>query len=205
MRQMADPDFMYEKLKDDLMVQLHLLSRNMINADVDTDGLKKLAEICGLPVVDFSDIEKMQHTAADLKNKYSFLATKKILKKTRNITDSLGKKLLVVHFDPNGVFRPLVNGKARYDQDVVNFINENNYKYFDMNEVHVNDFKKFNLHLEEYMKRYFIGHYKPSGNHFFAYSIKDTLVDWLDPKPITYQMDDSKLIRFKGYLPDTKN
>ena len=98
-----------------------------------------------------------------------------------------------------------MSGKARYDQDVIDFITENNYRYFDMNEVHVNDFKKFNLTLDEYMKRYFIGHYKPSGNHFFAYSIKDTLVDWLDPKPITYQMDDSKLISFKGYLPDTGN
>jgi len=52
------------------------------------------------------------------------------------------------------------------------------------------------------MDRYFIGHYKPSGNHFFAYAIKDPIVDWLDPKPITYQQDDSKLIRFKGYLQE---
>ena len=52
------------------------------------------------------------------------------------------------------------------------------------------------------MKRYFIGHYTPSGNHFFAYAIKDKIVDWLDPKPITYQQDENKLIRFKGYLQE---
>jgi hypothetical protein len=199
---MSDPDFLYQSLKDDLMVQLHLLSRNMVNADVDTDGLKKLAEICELPEVDFSEPGRMMDTATNLKNKYSFLATREILRKTRTVTDRLGKKLLIVHFDPSGVFRPLVNGKARYDQEVIDFIIENKYKYFDMNEVHMADFKQFNLPLDEYMKRYFIGHYKPAGNHFFAYAIKDTLVDWLDPKPITYQIDDSKLIRFKGYLPD---
>ena len=202
MYQMSDPGFMYESLKDDLMVQLHLLGRNIVNADVDTDGLKRLAEICGVPGVDFSEPERMMDTAANLKNKYSFLATREILKKARVATDRLGKELLVVHFDPSGVFRPLVNGTARYDQEVIDFITENKYRYFDMNEVHVADFKQFNLPLDEYMKRYFIGHYKPAGNHFFAYAIKDILVEWLDPKPITYQMDDSKQIRFKGYLPD---
>jgi hypothetical protein len=71
-----------------------------------------------------------------------------------------------------------------------------------MNEVHREDYQKFNIPLDEYMERYFIGHYKPAGNHFFAYSIKDTIVNWLDPKPITYQPDDSKQIGFKGYLTE---
>ncbi|NJO91611.1 MAG: hypothetical protein HC831_23590 [Chloroflexia bacterium] len=39
---MTDPEFMYENLKDDLMVQLQLLSFDMVNADVDTKGLKNL-------------------------------------------------------------------------------------------------------------------------------------------------------------------
>jgi hypothetical protein len=95
----------------------------------------------------------------------------------------------------------MVNGKKRYDQEIIDFINNNGYAYFDMNEVHLDDFKKFNLTLDEYMDRYFIGHYTPSGNHFFAYAIKDKIVEWLDPKPITYQQSDDKLIRFKGYLP----
>ncbi len=199
---MTDPDFMYEALKDDLMVQLHLLSRNMVNSDLDTGGLKKLAEICNVPEVDFSEIETMRQTAEKLKDSYSFLATKEILRKARQATEKLGKKLLVIHFDPYGVFKSLVNGEPRYDKEVIDFIRQNDYKFFDMNEVHVRDFKSFNLSLDEYMDRYFIGHYKPAGNHFFAFSIKDTIVDWLDPKPITYRKDDSKLIRFKGYLPD---
>ena len=106
-----------------------------------------------------------------------------------------------MHFDPGNVFKALVKGENRYDQEMVDFIKANDYLYFDMNEVHLNDFKQFNLTLEEYMDRYFIGHYTPSGNHFFAYAIKDKLVEWLDPKPITYQANDSKLIRFKEYLP----
>ena len=48
-----------------------------------------------------------------------------------------------------------------------------------MNEIHLEDFKKFNLTLDQYMERYFIGHYTPAGNHFFAYAIKDKIVDLL--------------------------
>jgi len=198
--QMTDPDFMYEKLRGDLMVQLHLLSRNMVNTDVDQKGLKKLSEILNIPEVDFSDMEKMMSTANQLKNKYSFEATKYILSAAKKFTDDNQKNLLIIHFDPYGVFRPMIQGFPRYDQEVVNFISENNFNYFDMNEVHVDDFKKFKISIDEYMNRYFIGHYNPSGNHFFAYTLKDRIVEWLDPKPITYQKNSSRRIHFDGYL-----
>ena len=199
--QMSDPNFMFENLKDDLMVQLHLLSTDVVNSDVDTKGLKKLAQILHLPEMDFSNPETMMKTATDLKNKYSFEATKYILKKTNAFCKEHGKELLLIHFDPYGVFKSIVGGESRYDQEIVDFIQANGYRFFDMNKVHVADFKNFNLTLEAYMNRYFNGHYTPAGNHFFAYALKDTIVDWVDPKPITYQQDDSKLIRFEGYLP----
>lgn len=202
MYKMSDPEFMYENLKDDLMVQLQLLWKNMVNTDIDTVGLNKLAEILKMPEVDLSDQEKMQSTALALRNKYSFEATKNILMKTKEFCKENGKELLLIHFDPYGVFKPMANGETRYDKEVIDFVKENEFNYFDMNEVHLEDYKQFNLSMDEYMKRYFIGHYKPSGNHFFAYSLKGKLVDWLDPKPITYQQDDSKLIRFKGYLEE---
>ena len=65
-------------------------------------------------------------------------------------------------------------------------------------------FKKFDLSLDDYVDRYFIGHYSPAGNHFFAHAIKDAIVDWLDPKPITYRDDEQAGIDFRnGYLPES--
>jgi hypothetical protein len=199
---MSDPDFMYENLKDDLMVQLHLLEDNTVNTDVDKKGLNRLAEILEITSVDFSDVDKMKRSAWKLKYKYAFKATRYILTKTKEFCARHNKNLMLIHFDPYGVFRPMMHGKARYDQEVIDFIQENGFRFFDMNEVHVEDFKKFNLSLDEYMLRYFIGHYNPTGNHFFAYALKDQLIDWLDPKPITYQQGDEKLIRFKGYMQE---
>ena len=64
-------------------------------------------------------------------------------------------------------------------------------------------FKAFNLSVDEYRKRYWIGHYSPAGNHFFAYHLKNAIVDWLEPKPRTYRGEDMTTTDFDGYLPDT--
>ena len=52
------------------------------------------------------------------------------------------------------------------------------------------------------MARYHIGHYSPTGNHFFAHSIKNSIIEWLSPKPITYRNNEDAMIRFQDYLPE---
>jgi len=87
---------------------------------------------------------------------------------------------------------------------MVEFLQQEKFNYFDMNPVDIQDFKKYNLSFQDYMKEYFIGHYNPRGNHFFAYSIRDKVVEMLDPKPLPYQKADPAAIDFKGYLVDYK-
>ena len=78
-----------------------------------------------------------------------------------------------------------------------------------MNEVHRQDHAAFNLCVEDYKRRYWIGHYGPAGNHFFAYSLKNVVVDWLEPKPRTYLGEGISggkpfsSADFTGYLPDS--
>jgi hypothetical protein len=96
----------------------------------------------------------------------------------------------------------LLNRQPRYEQEIVDYLDQKGLRYFDMNRVHLQDYSSFNLSVEDYMKRYYIGHYSPVGNHFFAYALKNAMVDWLEPKPITYRDDDVRMIDFKGYLPD---
>jgi hypothetical protein len=89
----------------------------------------------------------------------------------------------------------------RYDQEIVDYLVAGKFDFFDMNEVHLRDYQRYKGSFRDYMKQYFIGHYNPSGNHFFAFSIKDKIVGWLNPKPITYRPTDPNSIDFKGYLP----
>lgn len=131
---------------------------------------------------------------------YSFAATKQILQKAKAFTEKRDKKLMIILLDPYRVTRTLLEGGTRYDQEIVDFLKTNNFRTFDMNVVHQQDFKSINLKPHDYMQRYFIGHYSPAGNQFFAYRLKDHVVGWLNPKPLPYRDTEQKIIEFKDYL-----
>jgi hypothetical protein len=196
---MTDPDWMYEALRDDLALQMYLYKNNQIS-NIAIQQLKTLSKHLKCPV-DFDD-DSLRPSVARLLDKYSFEATKYILGKAKEFVSANDKELMVIIFDPYRVTRPLLQEANRYDQEIVDFLNENGIKYIDMNLVHVEDFRSFNLGINDYFKRYFIGHYNPAGNHFFAYSIKDRIVGWLDPEPITYEDRSRRMTEFKGYLQD---
>ena len=53
-------------------------------------------------------------------------------------------------------------------------------------DAHVEDYAKYKLCVEDYLKQYFIGHYNPKGNFSHAWSLKNKLVEILNPKPVSY-------------------
>ena len=196
---MTDPNWMVERLVDDLALQMYLFKNNQIS-DIDLRALKTLCR--HLKYSMNFDSNDLRSSIAKLLDEYSFTATKYILQKAREFAVTNDKTLMVVIFDPYRVTKPLLSGGSRYDQKIVDFLKENDFDYIDMNLIHVNDFKSFNLTVDDYFKRYFIGHYNPMGNHFFAYSIKDRIVEWLTPKPTPYEETARRLMKFEGYLQD---
>jgi len=196
---MTDPDWTVQNLKDDLALNMMMYARGNVS-DLDMTAVRKLAEHLKFESPDLANPQPPRPVIDQLLNRYAFAATKLILTKAKAFADRNDKKLLVVLFDPSRVMKPLVEGKPRYDQTVVDFLKERQFRFFDMNLIHVEDYKQFKVPFDQYTKRYFIGHYSPAGNHFFAYAIKDTVIDWLDPKPITYQNQNDRWITFEGYL-----
>jgi len=195
---MTDPDWMTAHLRDDLALQMGLYSRGAIG-EIDAARLKRLGGHLNRPL----ELEGDQVSAsavASLLDAYSFAATKMILTKAKAFAEKHDKKLMIILLDPYRVTRVMLEGGARYDREIVDFLHEHDFTVFDMNLVHCEDFKSFNLSVGDYFKRYFIGHYSPAGNHFFAYAIKDKVVDWLDPKPLPYRETSQQIIDFKGYL-----
>lgn len=195
---MTDPNWMYANLKDDLALQMALFRKGAIGT-IDQTQLKKLAR-CLHSSVAIDQTDNLPAAVSQLLNEYGFAATKYLLGKAKTFAEEHHKKLLVILFDPYEVTKSLIKNGTRYDQDVVDYLHRNGFTYFDMNLVHAADYKQFNLSVEDYFKRYFVGHYSPAGNHFFAYSILPKLLEWLSPKPITYQQTQQQLIDFKGYL-----
>jgi hypothetical protein len=198
--QMADAEWMAAHLRDDLALQLSAYKQGFIR-ELDRNRVDKLANRLGY-AMDWTRESTLSDQAGELLARYSLRSTQFVLEKARTFARQHGKKLLVVLFDPYRVMMELQQGRGRYDQEIVDYLKREQLKYFDMNEVHLRDFQKYRIPFDEYRKQYFIGHYNPRGNHLFAYSIKDMIVEWLDPKPVTYQKRDPQTIDFKGYLPD---
>jgi hypothetical protein len=197
---MTDGEFMADALKDDLMLQLYV-AEIVDPTTLDLDKLRSLAEILGAEVLDSSSHDRLAQTSHRLRNAYGFAATKFIVANAQDFCRQQGKKLMVCMLCPTAT-QQLLNNQPRYDQEIADHLAQEVTPFFDMNLVHQEDYRDFNLPVEDYMKRYFIGHYSPAGNHFFTFAIKDTIVAWLDPKPITYRDDESTMIDFEGYLPE---
>jgi hypothetical protein len=199
---MTDPDFMLDALKDDLILQL-CVTGLVTSESLDIPRLNALAEILGVPPIDNSSREDFLSSSERIKLAYGFAATQAILELTAEFCRENEKELLIALLCPRAT-RQLLNGCDPYDHVISEYLEDHGFRYFDMNRVHLDDYRSFYLSIEDYMKRYFIGHYSPTGNHFFAFAIKDTLVEMLDPKPITYRSDQEKVIEFGGYLPETR-
>jgi hypothetical protein len=157
---MTDPQFMVAHLKDDLALQLYAFKSGYIE-ELDQEQVGKLAARLDYPW-DWSQQSTRARQVRELLDRYSLRATQYILNKAREFSRQNGKKLLVVLFDPYRAPKDMLEAGKRYDQIIVDYLTQEKFNYFDMNEVHLRDFKKYNLSFDEYKKLYFLPHYNPS-------------------------------------------
>lgn len=197
---MTDPEFMAQALRDDWMLMMNAFIHRYIG-DVDRSAINKLAEALNCQPISGGNSEEIRNQVSNIRDAYAFAATKHIIDRAIDFTGKQRKKLMIVLFCPRVTRCLLLTGK-RYDEPIVQHLRARNVRYFDMNLVHVEDYKCFKLTPDDYMKRFLIGHYSPVGNHFFAFAIKDAVIQWLDPKPITYRQEQQAQIDFHGYLPN---
>lgn len=200
LRRMSDPAWMVEALKDDLALQLYAFKLGYTRG-LDREPVARLAARLDVPFDWSLGDSALRSQAGELLDRYSLRASRYILEKARDFARRNGKKLLIVVFDPYRALGEMRRGEPRYDREFVADLVRDGFAVFDMNEVHLADFRKSGLPYDAYQKQYFIGHYNPRGNHFFAHAIGPKVVDWLDPKPITYRAADPKSVDFRGYLP----
>ena len=182
--QLADAEFVYEHFRNDLVVKLLVAERH--GAAADREELEALAKSLNVKA-DLSSPEATAATAHAVHLQYALRAGMLIVEKAQTFAREKNKKLMILLSYDSGTVARACQGLPRPDQMLVDFLREKNILFVDALTQHVQDFKAFNLSANDYVKRYYIGHYKPQGNQFFAFAIKDALVDWLDPRPIAYR------------------
>ena len=55
--------------------------------------------------------------------------------------------------------------------------------FVDMMAAHLKDFADFSCSAQEYLDRYYIGHYSPTGNLFCAFAMRSSLLELLRSPP----------------------
>jgi len=195
---MTSQDWMYENLKDNLALQALLFIQGN-TSDFDTLKMMQLSKWMNFDF-DVNDSGNLQKNMEILLNKFGYAANIYILEKVKAFAHKYDKNLMIVIFDPYKVTAALMMNQFRADQAMVDYLKKENFNYFDMNIIHTEDFRNSKQSAEDYFRKYFVGHYDPDGNRFFASSIKTKLVGWLNPKPVTYQNSNKQYIDFKGYL-----
>jgi hypothetical protein len=183
---LCDKDHVYQAFKDDFEIQAMLAQKGV--KDIQISLLEKTAQVLGIPV-DFQSQESSALSARNLIHEYAIRSTLFILQKLGTFIKTRHKKLLILlHYTQQETIGYL-KGLPLHDKPLLDFLQNQGFQFVDYQQKHLEDFKSFRILPEEYTQRYFIGHYNPKGNHFIAFSIKDEVVDWLNPKPPAYRSE----------------
>jgi hypothetical protein len=209
---LCDPEWMLEHFHDDLAVQLFAYAGSPNNglpgmiSDLDHKPVERLADSLDFPF-DWGSNSDRKGQAVRLLRRYAQRATVTILDKARAFAKSRNKRLLVVlnyTARPDSFREPVVPfDGTRNDQGIIDHLVHSGFDYFDMNAVHQREYESMTRSYTAYMRQYHVegaSHYNPRGNHLFAYSIKNKLLELLDPKPLPYQDREAGMIDFTGYL-----
>jgi hypothetical protein len=183
---LCDANHVVEAFQDDVEVQARLAIQGA--TDVRVGLLQRLADALELPT-DFSSPDATAKTGGALLTAYALRSTMWVVEKASEFAASTGKELMVVTSYMSSDIVAACHGRPRFDQPFVDYLADKSVLFVDSLAKHVEDFVQFRCTPEEYAARYYIGHYAPTGNHFFAFSIKDEVVAWLDPKPPAYRFD----------------
>ena len=84
-----------------------------------------------------------------------------------------------------GVIKALEN-EPLFDQTLLDWLAGRSTTWVDLRDPFREDFARSSLDADTYLEPFYNGHHTPKGNFFFAWGIKDRVVDWMDPKPAPY-------------------
>ena len=190
LRKLADRDYYYNFFKDDQIVRLFTLASA---GEAMLGELEALAEALDLKV-DLRDPQKRPDDAQRLHIAYGVKSTKHLLNKMNKLAQAQGKKLMVVLSYHIPTVRDFIQKTERFDQELLDYLNSTGITYVDSLAKAGQDYKQYNLDVDAFLDRFYVsragaqvfGHWNPYGNFWFAFCIKDQLVNWLNPKPPAY-------------------
>lgn len=176
---LCDTNFLDEQYRDDPMVHMALARKG--RPENQSHYLEQICNDFGVPVPPGCEDEIEQrldraHTEAAL------FSTQRVVEMAERFCRETGKKLMfILSYQHEPLIEALQEG-FRFDEGFVDWLKRRDCPVVDMCEKFDEAWRRSRLGLDQFLDPYYIGHHTPAGNFFTAWSIKDTLVGWLDPK-----------------------
>ena len=184
---LCDLEQTYQLFKNDFVLKIMIAHRNSkeLKPDQTSQAIKNLIKTHGIETRMDENIT-LSNVADTVHRKSALFSSKKIIEKIDQFAKKNDKKMLFVLSYPAGYIKKSLIIDQRWDLDIIDFLQAKNLSYIDLYQKHIDEFKQFKITIDDYLKRYFIGHYNPLGNFFCTHAIRDKLIDILSPKPIPY-------------------
>jgi len=182
-RHLADPAWVYERFKDDFVLQIMLAHRNAARQTA-------AAAAPGVIGID-TRVDEGQRISAEAEARHTraaLIASMHVVGLVEKFARQEGRQVLyVLSYRDRTVVRHLQGGE-RFEREFVDFLQKRKLNVVDLLAAHAADFKGSSLSPADYVARHYIGHYNPTGNFFTAQAIKDRVVQLLDPAPPAYRL-----------------
>jgi hypothetical protein len=181
---LCDPDWIYETFKGDLTLQLALARAQMKRGHPEAAyaAISELARARGLDAK-IGTPAALEAALDAIYRHDAVAASMGIVDKMEAYAATHGKRILYVLSPYAAHLARYLKDGYRDDQSFVDFLKRKRLPYVDLFEAHKADYAQYRIGIDEYLKRYYIGHYTPLGNHFTAFAIVKQLTELMDPKP----------------------
>ncbi|MDP6631475.1 MAG: hypothetical protein QGH42_03990 [Kiritimatiellia bacterium] len=181
----------FSAFKDDPVAHLYCLREG---GEAPIGELEELAEAFGLKV-NLRNARTRQADALELHHAYGIESTKFTVDKLRKWCKANKRKLMILLSYDVPTVQTYAKKGTRFDQRFVDFLDEKKFRYIDTLPTVVDDARMYKGTIEQFCERLYVeragaqvfGHYNPYGNFCFANAIRQGLIDWLNPKPLTYR------------------
>jgi len=191
LRKLVGKDNYYDVFKDDTVTHLYTLQEG---GEAPIDELEKIAEAFKMKV-NLRDPERRQADALRLHQVYGMRSTEFILTNLRTWAKEHSRKIMVILSYDVPTVKKFIETGERWDEEFVDFLQANDFTYVDILQKKAEEYHQFKVSIDDYIARFYIGragaqvfgHYNPYGNFWFAYAIRQEIIDWIDPKPKAYR------------------
>ncbi len=182
---LCDEDTLWQTFKDDPVLKMVMASREG-GKNISDKLANPVAVTFGIPQEKIADTEAARKIKA-IHTEAALFATRHVVTWSEEFAQDAGKKLMIMLSFGSGNVAKFLSGEPRFDQSFVEWLKDKPYPVIDMRDAFAADYRKSKIDVDEYLAPFYNGHHTPRGNFFTAWTLKDSVVQWLDPKPLSYR------------------